>query len=260
MGPMLCHQKICLDTIWKEWPAVFFSSNISRLFLELVKSCQVQTLVFLALHLIKKLSISVNGFAVFHSLHLSTGLLSIPPPNFSLECHGEDDACLDQGDHCQPPVWYSSNDGWLWSVSRCRKCLLETFSTHWKLLKAISATENFERLTSNNFNRNWCGRTFWLKEEKTPFSPWSNLLKKWKLPLCERRDNAPWMKSIFPLLLLLQKPWMVLFCPVRNKSHCLTGLGWLLWQDFVHTCTGRTAKIWKSGICCPQIYSRPLLL
>ena len=185
MGPMLCHQKICLDTIWKEWPAVFFSSNISRLFLELVKSCQVQTLVFPALHLIKKLSISVNGFAVFHSLHLS-GLLSIPPPNFSLECHGEDDACLDQGDHCHPPVWYSSNDGWLWSVSRCRKCLLETFSTHWKLLKAISATENFERLTSNNFNRNWCGRTFWLKEEKTPFSPWSNLLKKWKLPLCER--------------------------------------------------------------------------
>ena len=79
--------------------------------------------------------------------------------------------------------------GWLWSVSRCRKCLLETFSTHWKLLKAISATENFERLTSNNFNRNWCGRTFWLKEEKTPFSPWSNLLKKWKLPLCERRGQ-----------------------------------------------------------------------
>ena len=220
----------------------------------------------------------MNGFAVFHSLHLSAGLLSIPPPNFSLECHGEDDACLDQGDHCQPPVWYSSNDGWLWSVSRCRKCLLGTFSTHWKLLKAISATENFERLTSNNFNRNWCGRTFWLKEEKTPFSPWSNLLKKWKLPLCERRgqrsvneiyfsSSSPSAKalngsflSIANQITLFNWSWLTVvtgICAHLYRKNCQNLKKWhMLPTDLFQTTITVRSPYWANSIVQVQVFKK----
>ena len=189
MGPMLCHQKICLDTIWKK---DLLSSSPPT-----YQGCSWSSLKAAKCRHWFSLLCTWSRNLVFQWMDSPSFILCICPPGcFQFRRQTSPWNAMERmmlASTKEITVTHLSDihpmGGWLWSVSRCRKCLLETFSTHWKLWKAISATENFERLTSNNFNRNWCGRTFWLKEEKTPFSPWSNLLKKWKLPLCERRGQ-----------------------------------------------------------------------